>query len=191
MGTLGIGVGAPLNILCVCTYNQTRSVLMAALLDEHLRAEGVRAEIVGAGTRAAGGAPMSTTVDALAARGIDVRSHRGRPIDGPLVDAADLVITAEHAHVIEITGQWPRAFSRTFTLPEIVLRAGSAGPRGGVSFGVWRERLNTGRSSGLDYFDDPTVGEVVDPTGRDRTAWADSIATIDLLTRRLAEAVAR
>ena len=99
MGTLGIGVGAPLNILCVCTYNQTRSVLMAALLDEHLRAEGVRADISGAGTRAAGGAPMSTTVDALAARGIDVRSHRGRPIDGPLVDAADLVITLED-HVL-------------------------------------------------------------------------------------------
>lgn len=180
-----------MNILCVCTYNQTRSVLMAALLDEHLRAAGVRADVTGAGTRATGGAPMSTTVDLLAQRGIDVRAHRGRLLDADLVTSADLVITAEHAHVIEIVGQWPHAFSRTFTLPEAVLRASAAGPRGTDSLDEWRLRLNAGRSSGLDYFDDPTVGEVVDPTGRDRATWADSFATIDLLTDRLAQAIAR
>ena len=134
---------------------------------------------------------MATTIDLLAERGIDVRAHRGRPLDGTLIEAADLVLTAEHAHVIEIVGQWPRAFSRTFTLPEAVLRAAHAGSRGADTLDAWCRRLNAGRASGLDYFDDPTVGEVVDPTGRDRATWATSVATIDLLTRRLAEAVAR
>ena len=77
------------------------------------------------------------------------------------------------------------------TLPEAVLRATHAGSRGADTLDAWCRRLNAGRASGLDYFDDPTVGEVVDPTGRDRATWATSVATIDLLTRRLAEAVAR
>ena len=63
-----------MNILCVCTYNQTRSVLMAALLTEHLRAEGVRAAVASAGTRAGGGLPLPTTIDLLARRGIDLSS---------------------------------------------------------------------------------------------------------------------
>lgn len=180
-----------MDILCVCTYNQTRSVLMAALLGEHLQREGVRARITGAGTRAGGGAPMQSTIDLLAQRGIDVRGHRGRPLDERIVADAHLVITAEHAHVIEIAGQWPSAFPRTFTLPELARRAGTAGPRGGDTVEQWVRRLNDGRSAGLDYFDDPTVGEVADPTGRDRGTWADSFSSIDQLTRLIAEALAR
>ncbi|MFM2183801.1 MAG: hypothetical protein RJB61_2095 [Actinomycetota bacterium] len=180
-----------MDILCVCTYNQTRSVLMAALLGEHLQREGVRARITGAGTRAGGGAPMQSTVDLLARRGIDVRGHRGRPLDEQLVADAQLVITAEQAHVIEIAGQWPSAFPRTFTLPELARRTSAAGARGTDTIEQWVRRLNDGRSAGLDYFDDPTVGEVADPTGRDRNTWSESFASIDELTRRIAEALAR
>ena len=176
-------------ILCVCTYNQTRSVLMAALLTEHLRAEGVRAHVASAGTRAGGGRPLPTTIDLLARRGIDVSDHRGNPLRTGDAGSADLIVTAEQNHVIDIAARWPQQFTHTFTLPELIDRIQLAGPRGTDPMSNWITRLNTGRPLGLDYLDDPTVAEVADPTGREKQAWATAFQQIDTLTHRLAVAL--
>jgi protein-tyrosine-phosphatase len=176
-------------ILCVCTYNQTRSVLMAALLTEHLRAEGVRANVASAGTRAGGGRPLSTTIDLLARRGIDVSDHRGAPLRDGDAGSADLIITAEQNHVVDIAVRWPQQFRHTFTLPELIDRIQQLGPRGDHTLGDWITRLNTNRTAGLDYLDDRSVAEVADPTGREKQAWATAFEQIDTLTRRLAIAL--
>jgi protein-tyrosine-phosphatase len=162
---------------------------MAALLDQHLRQLGLEARVTSAGTRADGGLATSETVTLLAEHGIDVRGHAGRPLDDDVIGTADLIVTAEHEHVVAIASTWPDAFSRTFTLPELIALAKYYGGRLGGPMGDWLELLNEGRPSGYDYLDDRSVGEIVDPTGLDRRTWREVFALVDDLSSRLAKAL--
>jgi len=177
------------SVLCVCTYNRTRSVMMAALLEHHLRHIGVDAEVVSAGTRADGGLATAETVKLLGNLGLDVRGHHGSPISDAHLERADLVITAEHDHVVTITARWPDAFARTFTLPEIVDRSRLVGGRLGGPVDDWLELLNDDRPAGFLYLDDTTVDEIVDPTGEDRRTWHTVFDQVNDLTRALAQAL--
>lgn len=180
----------PISILCVCTFNRTRSVLMEALLTDHLRALDVDAVVGSAGTRAAGGSVMPTALALLAERGLTVDPERGAPLDEADVRRADLVVTAEQGHVVDIAGRWPGTFDRTFTLPELVGRTVAHGRRNTDPVDIWLTRLNTRRPTGLAYLEDLTVGAIDDPTGLDRRTWLTVFTHIDQLTRQLAEAVA-
>jgi protein-tyrosine phosphatase len=178
-----------LSVLCVCTYNRTRSVMMEALLDRHLRDLGLEATVRSAGTRADGGLATGETVKLLGERGLDLRGHRGTPLDDDIVDSADLIITAEQDHVVHIASHWPDAFDRTFTLPELLTLTKLHGGRLGAPIEDWLELLADGRPSGFTYLDDRSIGEVVDPTGQDRRTWLDVFELVDDLTRRLALAL--
>lgn len=178
-----------LSILCVCTYNRTRSVMMEALLDQHLHEVGVDAIVRSAGTNADGGLATVETVKLIAERGRDLRGHRGTPIDSELVDAADLIVTAEQDHVVTIASQWPDAFRRTFTLPEVIARTKMYGGRLGGPMDDWLDLLADGRPSGFTYLDDRSIGELVDPTGQDRRTWLEVFELVDDLTLRLAKAL--
>ncbi len=178
-----------MTVLCVCSYNRTRSVMMAALLQHHLAPFGVDVLVHSAGTRADGGPPTRETVKLLRNLGIDVGDRVGRPIDQALVAGADLIVTAEQEHVINIAGRWPAAFSSTFTLPELVERTRVTGARSGAPIDDWKTALNDGRPAGFAYLDDRSFGEIDDPTGRDRRTWAASFDQINDLTKRLAKAI--
>lgn len=178
-----------ITVLCVCTFNRTRSVMMAALLQRHLADLGVAARVASAGTRADGGAPTRETVKLLAQYGIDVNGHQGAPLDQHIVESADLIVTAEQQHVVDVAGHWPDALASTFTLAELVERAQVCGGRLGAPIDEWRALLNEGRPTGIDYLDDRTIGEIADPTGLDSRAWNVTFAQIDDLTRRLAVAI--
>lgn len=178
-----------LTVLCVCSYNRTRSVMMAALLQQHLAPFGVDVQVHSAGTRADGGPPTRETAKLLSDLGIDVRDHVGRPIDQALVAGADLIVTAEQEHVINIAGRWPSSFSSTFTLPELVERTRATGARSGVAIDEWKTALNDGRPAGFAYLDDRSIGEIEDPTGRDRRTWTATFDQINDLTRRMAKAI--
>ena len=178
-----------MTVLCVCSFNRTRSVMMSALLNHHLAPSGVDALVHSAGTRADGGPATRETVKLLAELGIDVGDHYGRPIDEGLVADADLIITAEQEHVVTIAGLWPFAFPSTFTLPELVERARLTGARSGGPMDEWKTALNDRRPTGFHYLDDRGVGEIGDPTGRDRRMWNSTFEQIDDLTRRLAKAI--
>lgn len=178
-----------LTVLCVCSYNRTRSVMMAALLAHHLAPFDADIQVHSAGTRADGGPATRETVKLMRELGIDVGDHFGRPIDEQLVADADLIITAEQEHVVNIAGRWPAAFASTFTLPELVERAGLRGARSGGPIDDWKAALNAGRPTGFLYLDDRDIGEIEDPTGRDRRTWTATFDQIDDLTRRLAKAI--
>jgi protein-tyrosine-phosphatase len=178
-----------ISVLCVCSFNRTRSVMMEALLRQHLSDTGVAGSISSAGTQASGGLATSDTVRLLAARGLDVRGHSGRPLDELSVGSADLVITAERQHVVEIAGRWPQSFAKAFTLPELVELAQRRGGRLGAPIDDWLEILGDGRQQGFDYLDDATVGEIDDPTGHDHRVWTSTFSQIDDLARRLAVAL--
>ena len=177
------------SVLCVCTFNRTRSVMMAALLEQHLREIGVDATVRSAGTGADDGLATGETVKLLGERGIDVRGHRGTPLDDALIAGADLIVTAEHDHVVTIASRWPDAFRRTFTLPEIIVRSKLHGGRLGGPIADWLELLNDGRPAGFHYLDDRSIGEVIDPTGQDRRTWQEVFALVDDLTLRLAKSL--
>jgi protein-tyrosine phosphatase len=177
-----------LRVLSVCTHNRTRSVLVGALLREHLRQAGLDADVATAGTAGSGLPATDRTVRLLAARGIDVRDHRSQPLDERSVAGADLVVTAERDHVVWIAGRWPGAFRRTFTLPELVARAAAVQPMAG-DVSAWLDELAVDRPTAIDYLD-ADVGEIADPTGRAPGDWDVAFAHVDDLTRRLASAIA-
>jgi protein-tyrosine phosphatase len=177
-----------LRVLSVCTHNRTRSVLVGALLREHLRDAGLAADVATAGTAGSGLPATDPTVRLLGTRGIDVRGHRSRPLDERAVAGADLVVTAERDHVVWIAGRWPGAFRRTFTLPELVARLGDR-PLVGRDVAAWLDEVAAGRPTAMEYLD-AEVGEIADPTGRAPRAWDTAFAEIDDLTRRLAAAIA-
>ena len=178
-------VSESLRVLCVCTHNRTRSVMTAALLLRHLVSLQVPSEVKSAGTQPGGYPAIDRAVRLLAARGIDVSEHRSRPLTDHLVLGADLIVTAERAHVVSIAGRWPAAFANTFTLPEIVSRSQGVG-RDGASVAEWLEQIGVERPGGLDYFDAQDVGEIEDPTGRQPAVWDRVFAEIDALTNDLA-----
>jgi protein-tyrosine-phosphatase len=178
-----------LRVVCVCTHNRTRSVLMAALLDRGLRELGVSATVSSAGVAGEGEPPTEETVRLLRDRSIDVGRHRSRRVDEHLASHADLVVTAEHHHVIELGGRTPGAFAKTFTLPELVERGEAVGGRDGDPLDRWVARVNEGRPIALDYLD-ALVPEIADPTGRSARHWERAIAEIDDLTTRLVKLLA-
>lgn len=179
----------PLRILCVCTYNRTRSVLTGALLEGHCRSLGVAAEVATAGIVDNDRPPTTQTIDLLAERGFDVRAHRSREVSEDLVAAADLVVTAEREHVVWIAGRWRQAFQSTYLLPEIVGRAAVVGARDARPMTEWLHVVGEGRLRGLAYLEADDVADVADPTGLDARHWAQTVARIDHLTHRLAEAL--
>lgn len=185
----GAPVAGPLRILCVCTYNRTRSVLAGALLEGHCRSLGLAAEVATAGIVENDRPPTGHTIELLAERGVDVRAHRSRAVSEELVAAADLVVTAEREHVVWIAGRWPEVFHSTFVLPEIVGRAADVGGRDGRPMPEWLELVGVGRLRGLAYLEADDIADVADPTGLDARHWAQTVTRIDHLTHRLAEAL--
>lgn len=175
-----------LQVLTVCTHNRTRSVLMKAILGEQLSLRGVAARLNSAGTFDHNQPPTEPTVRLLAKRGINVAPHRSSFVDDSAVADADLIVTAEREHVVFISGRWDGSFSRTFTLPELVIRGEAVGTRGDASISDWLELVNHDRPRGMDYLNDDSVAEIVDPTGQAPAVWRDTIDEIDLLSRRLA-----
>ena len=180
-------VADPLRILCVCTYNRTRSVLAGALLEGHCRSLGLAAEVATAGIMENDRPPTGHAIDLLAERGVDVRAYRSRVVSEALVAAADLVVTAEREHVVWIAGRWREAFQFTFVLPEIVSRAADVGGRDGRPMPEWLELVDAGRPRGLAYLEADDIADIADPTGLDDRHWAQTVARIDHLTHRLAE----
>ncbi len=176
-----------LDVLCVCTHNRTRSVLMKALLGGHLDDAGVPNRIWSAGLHGNGGRATDGALQHLAMRGFDVSDHASHLIDADDVARADLIVTAEKLHVAEIAGVWHDAFESTFTLPELIHRSGTIGARG--TLGEWLVAVNRDRPTALDYLD-ADIGEIPDPTGESPAHWRTSVNMIDDLTKRLATTLA-
>lgn len=161
-----------LSVVVVCTANQCRSPLAAAVLQARLDAREVAATVVSVGTKAVD-APATPLTVAAAHRldlDLDLSGHRSRPLDAPLLTHADLVITMERRHVQEVVVTAPGTFGHTFTLKELVRRGEEIGSRGGdETLRAWTARVHLGRKpTGLlgtsrdDDVADPTDNFTVD-----------------------------
>ncbi len=174
-----------LRVLAVCRHNRTRSVIMGGLIEQYAKNRGVNVVVRSAGFSEAGGElPTDTAVRLLKERGVDVSAYLSHYLNTSGVVGADLIVTAEHKHVVAIAGRWPEAYANTFTLPEIVELGERIGPRGRTPTVEWLNALHAERPDPLGYLD-AKVGEIADPTGRSPAEWAATFTTIDDLTARL------
>lgn len=174
-----------LHILAVCTHNRTRSVMMSGLLEEHARHRGLNVVVKSAGFSEAGGeAPTDTAVRLLTGRGIDVSGYRSHYLSNSGTTGADLIVTAEHGHVVTLAGRWPHVYNRTFTLPEVVGLGERVGGRGRRPPTEWLAVLHAERLDPFQYLN-TAVGEIADPTGGSPARWSACFSQIDDLTARL------
>lgn len=159
--------------------------MAVALLRHQLDVRGVEADVASAGERS-GGAPASPgAVQAMAGRGLDLSGHRSTKLTDDAVDSADLVLAMARRHLRAVVLLRSDALERTFTLKEIVRRAGRTQVRQpGEPLDGWLRRLNVGRSRRSLLGDDP-LDDVADPIGGPQSGYERAAVEIDHLVERL------
>lgn len=164
-----------------------------ALLRARLAAVGIVATVSSAGLMFDDRGPEPAAIDALARLGIDISGHRSRILQPEMAAAADVVIGMENLHVREVAVLEGSHFTRTYTLPDLVSRAESVGPRpADEPLVAWIESLSVGGRSPVDLLNGNPAIEVPDPMGQSRRAFRRSAAEIDgLLARFVAMAFPR
>ena len=179
-----------LSVLVVCTGNQCRSPMAAAMLERDLgqRSLAVRVESAGFVSE---GAPCPPEVDkVMAALGYDLSGHRSRMVGESVLESADLVIGMTRQHLIDISLTAPPAKARAFTLVELVNLAERAGPRQpGERLPAWLSRVGASRN-GSSVLNLPLSDDIPDPIGRPLAAYVRTRDLLAGLCSRLAERMA-
>lgn len=180
-----------ISILTVCSRNRTRSILMAELFRRHVDSLAVRHDvdpvaITSAGTAAEALAPIVGVQQQLHRFGITMTPHVGRQVTDDLVEAADLILVADADQVVWIAGRWSPAYSRTFTLSEIMGYMDDVGPRRDRPMAEWTLELAARRPRPQTYMMPNAVPGISDPTGATEDVWARVTNEIDTLASRLA-----
>jgi len=172
------------DVLFVCTANLCRSPMATEILRHRVGERSATVTIASAGLLEPDLPAVEGVRRALAGRGLDAGDHRSRRLDVDLVRGAGLVLGLERQHVREVVVLDPAAWSRAFTLKEIVRRGESAGPRvAGESWPAWLDRVHLGRRRS-DLLGSSPEDDVADPMGgalEDYEATADELD--DLLSR--------
>jgi protein-tyrosine phosphatase len=180
-----------IKLLFVCTANQCRSPMAQALMRARAAERGGKVRAASAGFGEPGHAPPRRVIQTMDRVGLDVSGHVSRQISGQLVEAADVIVAMTRQHLIDVVTLVPDAFTRTFTLHELVRRATAAGPPlPRETQADWIRRLHGGRTRAsilaLDRADD-----VVDPLGRRLSAFDRTREEIDALVSSFADLLFR
>lgn len=107
-----------LNILVVCSGNICRSPMAEAMLRHRLREQaGERFIIRSAGTISEEGfPPQLPAIQAMQRRGIDIGSHRSRPVTKELMEWADVVLVMTTDHLGELHERFPDLTQKSFLI---------------------------------------------------------------------------
>ncbi|HVX19841.1 MAG TPA: hypothetical protein VHB02_00665 [Acidimicrobiales bacterium] len=177
-----------IRVLFVCTGNQCRSPVAAALMARRLSSMAVDGEATSAGLLRGGVAPPPEVVAAAREAGLDLSGHRSRRLAEADVAQADLVVGMAREHVREAVMLDPAAFPKTFSLREVVRRAGLVGSRRPADeLGEWLAELHRGRRAS-DLLGASPDDDVLDPMGGPATGYRAMVAEVDGLVSRLATA---
>lgn len=156
--------------------------MAAALLRQKLEAAGADVTVSSAGTWREGEAASPGSVKAMASRGLVLDDHRSRILAAEMLEAADLVIAMAREHVREAVVIDPPAFTKVFTLKELVRRAEAAGPR--AFFEEWLTALNQDRP-GKGLLGASEEDDVADPIGHPDARYRETAQEIEDLIDRL------
>jgi protein-tyrosine-phosphatase len=117
------------SVLFVCTANICRSPMAEALFRSILLEKGINPNtwrIGSAGTWASEGKPAAPeVVEVLAARGLNVRSHRSRMVNAENLKNCHLVLTMETGHKEALLVEFRSMRGKVFTLSEMSGECGS------------------------------------------------------------------
>lgn len=177
----------PIRIVTLCTGNAARSVMASFVLEAYAAERGIEVEVVGAGTHAIEGQPMSVrtkaAIEAVPRIGSPALGrHRSHQLTEADVAWADVVVAMERDHlryVRRIHGDLGAA--KTTTLPEL----DRCLPQGAAPLA---DRIAALRlvDVALDH-----LGEVDDPAGGDPAVYVacalQIAAHLDRVLERLAE----
>lgn len=175
-------------ILVLCSANQCRSPMTAALLTRHLSEADITAAVSSAGMLPGGAPPPPAVLDAIDPYGIDLTSHRSHEVTEADLERADLVLAMAREHLRHAVVLAPVAWPRAFTIRELLRRSTATGPRRpGESLAGWLARLHQGRQR-MDLLGDSPGDDVPDPTGGPPGGYLVTAALLDELTRSLVTA---
>lgn len=103
------------NILLVCVGNICRSPMAEGLFRQALPEK----QVFSAGLDAmVGHAADPHAVSLMAARGVDIREHRARRIEGWMMQESDLILTMEEAHKDYLESRYPAAQGKVALLSQ-------------------------------------------------------------------------
>lgn len=174
-------------ILMLCTANVCRSVMAQALLTRRLIDTGAITSVSSAGILQGGQPSAPGAASALALLGLDVRSHRSRRVDAADLSAADVVLTMAREQLRYAVVTAPDAWSRTFTLKELIRRGQVIGSRRpGQPLADWLALAHHGRNQSGLLGDDP-ADDVADPIGGPPEAFVATAVQLDYLLGQLVD----
>ena len=154
------------NILVLCTANQCRSPLAAAMLHRRVAQRGLNHRVKSAGLLRGGERSPERIIEVARLHGFDLTEHRSEQVTTRLLDGADLVLGMTRHHVRDVAVMEPSVWPHAFTITEFVRRSARAGQKPfDVDVASWCQTIHHGRTtsdvlaaSASDDIDDPMGG---------------------------------
>jgi protein-tyrosine phosphatase len=154
-------------LLFVCTGNLCRSPMAAIVARSVLAGRTEAVNVVSAGLQRGGEPATDETVTVMRRRGLDLSGHRSHRVGDALAPPPDLIVGMARHHARSVVDAIPALFPRTFTLKDLVARAGSEGPRRpGEALEAYLARVGTDRGFGA-LVGMSAADDVADPIGCD------------------------
>jgi protein-tyrosine phosphatase len=157
------------------------------LLRRQFAHAGVGASVGSAGLLPGGAPATPDAIATMADRRVDLAHHVSQTVTEEMVRDTPLILTMTRHHVRELCAGYNAPIDRTFTLKEIVRRAGDVGGRvHGESVYDWLARLNAGRRA-ADLIGDDPGDDIADPVGRPREVYEDTADELEDVLRRFVQ----
>lgn len=169
-------------ILIVCTANESRSPLAAALLRAKTRNSSL--EIESAGTRAMGRRASQTAVLHAAAAGLDLGSHTSAQVDPATLGEYDLILAVARENGRSLLEMSPDIAHRLFTVRQFARWISEHERPAGVPLGLWLDEQSN--QSVLDFLGDNRDDDIEDPTGRAAGRWKTMTSQLDFALGEIA-----
>jgi protein-tyrosine phosphatase len=179
-------VASTMRVLLVCTANQCRSPMAAALLIARLAGASRDMDVGSAGFGSPGFPAVSGAVLVMARMGTDLSDHRSRLVTAELCRRSDLTLAMTAQQLVDLVVLDPPSWSRTFTLRDFVRRADAIGPLSPDGDpGAWVRRAHGGRSR-AGVLAAGRGDDIADPTGLSDRAFERTRDELDGLVTSLA-----